>query len=46
MQEVGDEIKKESEEKREAVFEYGEIPEGKEEQRLNRYFVSTKRQLR
>lgn len=29
VQEVGDEIKKESE-KKEAVFEYGQIPEGKE----------------
>nr|WP_278428904.1 hypothetical protein [Caldanaerobacter subterraneus] len=28
---MGDEIKKGSEERREAVFEYGEIPEGKEE---------------
>ncbi|HGU6173310.1 TPA: ISLre2 family transposase [Escherichia coli] len=31
VQEVGEEIKKESEEKKGIVFEYGEMPEGKEE---------------
>ena len=30
VQEVGDEIKNKSKEKKEAVFEYGQIPEGKE----------------
>ncbi|AIS52239.1 hypothetical protein TKV_c10650 [Thermoanaerobacter kivui] len=31
VQEIGERLKKESERKREAVFECGEIPEGKEE---------------